>query len=107
MQKQTSENGTVRWTGAKADTPFRPEDFSKERVIEGDQMFGLTTDIGRLTVLNSMTGFGWRDIESGFIDTDGKFWLASGGNDVRKSGATTLGEAIAWIKERANANVGV
>lgn len=33
---------------------------------------------------------------------EGKFWLASGNNDVRYSGAETVGEAIEWVKEQAN-----
>ena len=33
---------------------------------------------------------------------NGDFWLASGMQDVRQSGAKTLGEAIDWVKSRAN-----
>lgn len=53
-------------------------------------------------MIDRMTGFGWRDVETGFRDKDGQFWLASGGLDVRYSGYKTIGEAIQWIKDRAN-----
>lgn len=67
-----------------------------------DFQHALHTNLGSLTVLDRMTGFGWRDIETGYRDMDGKFWLASGGYDVRESGATTFGEAVEWVKQRAN-----
>lgn len=57
---------------------------------------------GRLTVLDRMTGFGYRDIETGFCDIEGKFWLASGGFDIRDHPDKTPQEAIAWVKTHAN-----
>lgn len=101
MERHTNERG-VFWTGATADTPFRADDFNEVHAVEDNQQFALHTNIGSLTVLNRLTGFGWRDIETGFRDKDGKFWLASGGYDVRQSGCETLGAAIEWVKQRAN-----
>jgi hypothetical protein len=57
---------------------------------------------GSITVLDRMTGFGWRDIETGFRDPAGKFWLASGGFCIRAFPDLTVSEAIAKIKENAN-----
>ena len=45
---------------------------------EADILFAAKTDLGRITVLDRMTGYGHRDTETGFKDADGKFWLASG-----------------------------
>jgi hypothetical protein len=59
-------------------------------------------DVGRITVLDRMTGFGFRDIESGYKDKDGKFWLASGHFDVRAIHDLTVAQAIELIKRNAN-----
>ena len=56
----------------------------------------------RITILDRMTGFGWRDIETGYKDIDGKFWLASGNFDIREYPELTIKEAIAFIKKNAN-----
>ena len=57
---------------------------------------------GSITVLDRMTGFGWRDVETGFKDPDGRFWLASGNFSIRMFPDLTVKEAIAKIKENAN-----
>jgi len=67
--------------------------------------YALHTNLGTITVLDRRTGFGYRDIETGFR-TD-KFWLASGNYDVRNSGVGTISEAIDWIKKHANNCVGI
>lgn len=67
-----------------------------------DKQWALHTNLGSITVLDRMTGFGWRDVETGFRAPDKRFWLASGNLDVRISNAKTLGEAIAWIKLFSN-----
>lgn len=61
-------------------------------------------DGGRITVLDRMTGYGngIRDVESGYRNKDGKFWLASGGFDVRSNADFTVTQAIEWIKKNAN-----
>jgi hypothetical protein len=101
MERQQNNLG-VFYTGATHETPFSDGDFVEVHAIDGDQQFALHTNIGSLTVLDRLTGFGWRDIETGFRDKNGKFWLASGGFDVRQSGCKTIGEAIQWVKDRAN-----
>jgi len=64
-------------------------------------------EIGRFTVLDRMTGFGHRDIETGFKDLNGKFWLASGDFDVRDHPDLTFQEAADLVKKNANNCVGV
>ena len=54
--------------------------------------------IGRFTVLDRMTGFGHRDIESGFMDLDGNFFLRQGNFDIRKMDLYPM-EAIEEIKK--------
>ena len=96
-------DGREHFTEVSFDTPFNPAQFQRvpgQYPLE-NQQWALHTDIGSLTVLDRMTGFGYRDVETGFRDPANNFWLASGDQDVRFSGAATLGEAIAWVKERA------
>jgi hypothetical protein len=96
------ESAKLFWVGAILDTHFDPSMF--EPVFDQfgpNHQWALHTDIGSLTVLDRMTGFGYRDVETAFRDPNGFFWLASGDQDVRFSGAVTLGEAIAWVKQRA------
>ena len=63
---------------------------------------------GRLTILDRETGweFSSRDIETGYKDSQGKFWLASGGYDVRDYPESTIEEAIAFVKRFATTCVG-
>lgn len=78
-------------------------EWNSETVAEEDELLFLFIEDGsRITVLDRMTGFGFRDVETGFKDEHGAFWLASGKKDVRKSGCKTVKDAIAWIKENAN-----
>lgn len=70
---------------------------------EPDHQRAFHSNLGSITVLDRMTGFSFgRDVETGYRDCDGKFWLASGGVDVTISGCKTVGEAIQWIKDRSN-----
>ena len=62
--------------------------------------FGLSE---RITVLDRMTGFSCgRDIETGYRDREGKFWLASSDFDIRRWPELTLAQAIEKIKTNAN-----
>lgn len=67
------------------------------------------TDIGRFTVLDRETGysFGSRDIETGYKDTEGKFWLVSGMFDIRDYPEMSVEEAIRTIKCCSNTCQGV
>ena len=109
MERYINEHGKQCWVGVTLDSPFQPDLFH-EIIEKNDPIFSYDnnyqwafhSDIGSLTVLDRRTGFGWRDIESGFRDKEGKFWLASGNCDVRSSECKTVGEAIEWVKSNAN-----
>lgn len=105
MERFINNNGKECFRGATIDTPFDVGLFHQVLPqLDEDVQFALFTDIGAITVLDRLTGYyGYvRDTETGYRDMDGKFWLASGMCDVRESGAKTLGEAIVWIKSKAN-----
>lgn len=72
--------------------------------MESDTLFSIGIDAGRITVLDRMTGYGGgiRDVETGFLDNDNKFWLASGQFDIRTFPELTIDEAILTIKKNAN-----
>ena len=57
----------------------------------------LLVDDTVITVLDC--GF---DIETGFRDRDGNFWLVSGDFDIRRSESLNITEAIDLIKTNAN-----
>jgi len=69
-----------------------------------DILYIAKTDSGTFTVLDRMTGFGFRDIETGFRDplNSELFWLVSGGFDIRDYPELTIEEAINKIKKEAN-----
>ena len=60
---------------------------------------------GKITVLDRLTGWGdgtIRDIETGFKDEAGKFWLASGCFDIRNHPELSIEDAVTLIKDNAN-----
>lgn len=65
-------------------------------------------DVERITVFDREIGFSFesRDIETGYRDPQGRFWLASGNFDIRDYPDLTVDEAIAKIKAKANGCVG-
>jgi hypothetical protein len=84
--------------------------FSREDRMDGeDVIYTSRTELGRITVLDRLTGFGYdiRDIETGYKDNDGKFWLASGGFDIRRFPNLPIEQAIKMIKEESNTCEGV
>jgi hypothetical protein len=86
------------------DTPFDSSLFQTRTISEPkDKNYVFSCNLGTFTVLDRMTGSGYRDIETGWRDSDNTFWLATNGIDVRQSGAKTIGEAIQWVKDNANA----
>ena len=91
------------------DSPFNREMFTEvsKSWTGNDKQIALHSNLGSLTVLDRLTGFGWRDVESGYRDPNGEFWLASGNQDVTMSSVKTIGEAIEWVKERANTCIGM
>jgi hypothetical protein len=86
-------------------------EWKKESRMDGeDVIFTAHTDAGRFTVLDRLTGWGdgcCRDIETGFKDKDGKFWLASGMFDIRSFPELQLSEAVDMVKKEANTCIGV
>ena len=105
MEKYINDHGKDCYRGCTPDDDFSAFDFHEvpmPEYIKKDVQFALHTNLGSLTVVDRLTGFGWRDIETGYRDKSGNFWLASGNYDVRDSGATTLEDAIEWVKQRAN-----
>lgn len=85
------------------------DNFLTWHKTEDDHLVGMKLeDGGQITVLDRVTGWsgGSRDIESGYKDKDGKFWLASCQFDIREQGPITVAEAIAIIKEYANTCTG-
>ena len=62
------------------------------------------TNGSQLTVLDRMTGYGdgLRDVETGYRNKAGAFWLASGGFDVREYENCTYAEVIKMLKRRAH-----
>ena len=103
MEKYINKYGKECWKNVDEETVFDETMFHEiEDMPEQDRQFALFTNLGSLTVLDRMTGFGRRDTETGFRDKDGNFWLASGMFDVRHSGSKTISEAIEWVKKNAN-----
>ena len=108
MEKYTNEYGKECFRGVEPHTYIDVGDFhSVPNQLDDDSQWVLHTNLGSLTVVRRLTGFGWWDTETGYRDVNGKFWLASGGYDVRDSGAKTMQEMIDWVKDRANTCVGV
>ena len=85
-------------------------EFTETKPSLDDVLYTTRTELGRITVLDRLTGWGecsTRDIETGYRDTDNKFWLASGDFDIRRYGDLSISEAIDKIKQNANTCVGV
>jgi hypothetical protein len=79
--------------------------WRKEKRGNGEEtLYTAHTDLGRITVLDRITGWGGglRDIETGYTDKDDRFWLASGMFDIRRFPDLTLDEAIELIKKEAS-----
>lgn len=86
------------------------KDLTFEEVPMGDldaSQYAHHAPWGSITVLDRMTGFGWRDTETGFRDPDGFFWLASGNFNIRDSPDLSISVAIELIKNSANTCIAV
>ena len=106
MKKYINDSGKECFKSVFHDPVFDADLFHlvTER-FESDVRYALHTNLGSFIVLDRMTGFGFRDTETGFRDNDGEYWLASGGYDVRKSGSVSINDAINWVKSKANSCV--
>lgn len=97
-------------TKAQLSSLVKDAKWTEQTVEDTNTLFTLfLEDGGRITVLDRETGFGFgtRDTETGYKDSDGKFWLASGMCDVRRYCADmTVAEAVEWVKRNANTCVG-
>jgi hypothetical protein len=79
--------------------------FPERYKYDGDTLYSLR--LGgkeKITVLDRRTGFteNSRDIETGYTNIEGIFWLASGDFDIRRYPELTIVEAINLIKQNAN-----
>jgi hypothetical protein len=100
-----------KWNGIKEDTKFESKyflDVDMELNTTDIQQACHTCALGSITVLDRLTGYGGyiRDIETGYRDLHGEFWLASGNFNIIEKGCETFGEAIALIKKNANNSIG-
>jgi hypothetical protein len=110
VEKYINEHGKECYSGVTEYTKFDKSMFHEVIMPswsfasdhEKDFQWALHTNLGSITVLDRMTGFGFRDIETGFRAPDGKFWLASGNFDIRTFSPDTIGNAIDLIKQHAN-----
>lgn len=100
-----------KWNGIKEDTEFDSKYFLEVDMglnTTDTQQACHTCALGSITVLDRLTGYeGYvRDVETGYRDLHGEFWLASCNFNILDENCETFGEAIALIKERANNCVG-
>ena len=107
IEKYINEFNKECYKGIELTTPFNKDYFHYANDLEGDKLFAFYSNIGNITILDRMTGFGFRDIETGYRDENNNFWLASGAFDIRIQGCKTFGEAIELIKQCANTCVPV
>jgi hypothetical protein len=100
------------WNGISEATAFDEKyflDIDMSYSDSGDtQKACHTAGLGSITILDRLTGYGHnvRDVETGYRDEHGEFWLASGDFNILEQGCKTFGEAIALIKSNANNCVG-
>jgi len=105
IEKYINEFKKECYKGIDSTTPFNKEFFHDTNLnYEDDEQFALHSELGSITVLDRMTGFGngIRDVETGYRDKDNNFWLASGNFDIRYQNCSTFGDAIELIKQCAN-----
>jgi hypothetical protein len=88
---------------------IKSEDFKLVEEFGSDKLFIVKlVSGGKITVLDRMTGYGngIRDIETGYRNPQGLFWLASGGCDARSLNGTTYEDVIVWVQKNANTCIG-
>ena len=104
MKKTINEYGKEFWIDANESSLLTSDLFYDVDMSysETNSQVAFHCNHGSITVLDRMTGFGFRDTETGYRAPDGKFWLASGGFDIRDRLPLMIGEAIDAIKKNAN-----
>ena len=81
--------------------------FKETKILDEDTIYSAFVGNQRFTVLVRTTGFGWRDIETGYCDNylapleTPNMWIATG-FDIRNYPDATLEEAVQLIKKNAN-----
>ena len=83
--------------------------FAVETFLDGDTLYRHHMPSGGyITVLDRMTGYGYRDIETGYRCPSGQFWLASGDYDIRRAlrRLNSDEEMAQWVIDRANTCTG-
>lgn len=106
MFKYINKHGQQVCSGGSVLTPTMFYKVDMPWADAEDKQWAFHTKKISLTVVHRMTGFGFRDIETGFRDEFGEFWLVTGGFDIRTFLPLTLAEAIALVKQRANTCIG-
>jgi hypothetical protein len=103
MKKIINEYGKEFYTDVTENDEFNNNLFHEVKdCMDEDYQMAFHSNLGSITVLDRLTGFGWRDIETGYRSPDNKFWLASGNYDIREKECTTIEDAIVKIKNNAN-----
>lgn len=117
MQLTINKYDKPFWVGVDEHSLITEKNFHKvkmpdmrreEKERDPEIQFAFHCSLGSITVLDRMKGYGFgiRDIETGFRDVDGKFWLASGMFDVRDHMPMKFSDAVAMIKKNANNCIG-
>ena len=81
--------------------------FKETKINDENTIYSVFVGNQRFTVLDRMTGFGWRGIETGYCDNylapleTPNMWIATG-FDIRNYPDATLEEAVQLIKKNAN-----
>lgn len=101
--KLISEHGKAHWEGVTGSTLITEEHFQpvESPYPEDNQQVAFHSDLGSLTVLRRRAGFGLWDTETGFRDSQGNFWLTSGGMDVRSIAPANFATMVDWVKANA------
>ena len=85
--------------------------FKETKINDDNTIYSAFVGNQRFTVLDRMSGFGWREIETGYCDNylapleSPNMWIATG-LDIRDYPGLTLTEAVKLIKEKADVRRG-
>lgn len=73
-----------------------------EKDTHGDILRAFHFDLGRITVLDRMTGFGYRETETAFTPKSSALFYLAQGFDIREYPEMSLVDAVELIKEKAS-----
>ena len=107
---KTIKHGRPWWDEVKEDDTLTKDmfhDVDMSYSLDGDTQKACHTNLGSFTILNRMTGFGYRDVETGYCDPDCAFWLASGNCDLMWMLPRIVHDVIEYVKKNANTCVAV